>query len=159
MADLDYDLVWAIEAFSSAVDGFADPKLLTHNNHYITDSGISFEKEYSKLYDKLYSLCEIAVQKELVDEVRAEIESDQEDTYYFNEIVEELDYFAKEKAHEEVMYDVEVGDKVRLYNGNVRYVYSMDGNSLWVTPSRDTERGWSAQLSDVVEILEKGNEY
>ncbi len=155
----DYDLVWAIEALSSALDGFSDPKLLADNNHYITELGVDFNKEYNKLYDKLYSLCETAVQQGVVDAVRAEIENDKEDTWYFNEIIEDLDYQAKEKAHEDIMYDVEVGDKVKLYNGNIRYVHSIDGGWLWVTARPNEERGWSAQLSDVVEILEKAEEY
>ena len=154
----DYDLVWAIEALSSAVDGFSDPNMYAHNNHYITDLGINFDKEYSMLYDKLYSLCEIVVQKNIVDPVRSELESDKADTYYFDDIVEELDYFAKEKIHEDLMYSVEVGDKVRLHNGNVRYVHSIDGDWIWVTARPNEERGWSAQLHEVVEILEKNNE-
>lgn len=161
MAELDYDLVKAIEALTSILEGFDETDMdmdWVKNNPYISDIINENNKLYRKNYDALYTLCRIVVKQGIIDTIRQELKDDDFDTWYFDDIIDEIDYFAKEKAHEEVMYDVEVGDKVKLYNGNIRYVNDIDGNTLWVTPSRDTDRGWSAQLSDVVEILEKYNE-
>ena len=155
---LDYDLVWAIEAVSQVVDGFSCADTLPHINPYITDMKIDLSKEYDKYYDYLWSLCMTVVQQGVVEEVRAELVADDIEVYYFNEIIEDLNYQADEKAHEEVMYSVEEGDKVRLYNGNERYVVTIDGNSLWVSTKRGGPEGWHADLSDVVEILEKADE-
>lgn len=156
MGELDYDLVWAIESISQLVDGIVVANPTYRNNKYLNQLGIDFDKLYSKYYDTLYNLCEIAIKQGNVDAIRAELSED--DRYNFDELIKEIEYLSKEIEHEDLIYSVEVGDKVKLYNGNVRYVADIDDNTLWVTPSRDTDRGWSAQLSDVVEILEKYNE-
>lgn len=157
MADYDYKLAWAIEDLTRIVDSIAEADSSTINP-YLKDLGISIAEEYSRYYDLLYSLCEKAVSLGVVDDIRSEMESDEVSTFTFNDIIEEIEDAIADAKHQEIMYSVEEGDRVRLYNGNIFYVVSIDGNSLWVSNKRGGPEGWYADLADVEEIIEKNNE-
>ena len=150
--ELDYDLVWAIEYFSRILDSFATDTS-SGVNPYFEGLGVDLNREYDKYYNILYKLCEIAVKQGVVDDIR--LEMDATDAFYFNEIVDEIDYSAQDRVHEGVMDSIEIGDKVRLYNGSVRYVADIDGRSLWVTMRKGDSDGWAADIDDVEEIIEK----
>lgn len=150
----DYKLIWAIKAISQIVYGFADAHSFD-KNPYIQDLGVDIDGEYSRYYDCLWSLCEKVIELNMVDDVRSELQSEGFDDYAFNGIIEEIGYSNEAQAQEDLMYSVEEGDRVRLYNGEVYYVDSIDGNSIWVTKRRGDSEGWSADLSDVEDIIEK----
>lgn len=151
-----YDLTWAIEYCSqmlTAISNATDTK----------DYGLDSEADYNKYLKKLYDLYDIAAANNAVDQVLEELKSDGVDASDFIEIKEEDEYFKAQSEKEALAESVEVGDYVQLYNGNRHYVCSRDGRSLWVTDSRADRtnpyaRGWSADLYDVVKILERYEE-
>lgn len=162
MADYDaesYDLYQAIKSVSQLVDGIDEAEPSYKNNQYLKQLSVDFDKLYNTYYDVLYSLCEIAVKQDKVDYVREELKDDNVSDYNFNEIIVDIDYLSKEAEHEDLMYSVEVGDKVRLSNGNEFYVVSIDGNDLWVSKKKGGPEGRYADLHDVVEIIEPNNEW
>lgn len=161
MAEYDvesYDLYRAIESVSLLIDGIAEAEPDYKHNQYLKQFNIDFDKLSSTYYDVLYSLCEIVVKQGKVDYIRDELEDDNVSDHNFNEIIEDIDYRAKETEHEDLIYSVKVGDKVRLYNGSEFYVHSIDGMDIWVTKRRDEDRGWAYRLDDIIEIVEKGDE-
>lgn len=147
-----YGLVWAVEYCSKMLDGISDAP-------DTKDFGLDSDADYNKYFNKLYELYDIAVANNAVDQLIEELKEDKVDTYYIDDIKEEADYFKAEAEHEDLMYSVEEGDKVRLSNGNVFYVVSIDGNSLWVSTKKGGPEGWYADLHEVEEILEKNEEY
>lgn len=160
--DRAFQIYDAICSVCEAIDGFAESTLYSGENDVTKELGIpNFDKAYNAYYEYLYDLYDLAVKENVLNEVLGYIESDE--CSDFKEVCEEYEYEAKQAEHEDLMYSVEVGDKVRLFNGNEYYVADIDGNSIWVTNDKSMRnsidaRGWSAQLSDVVEILEKYNE-
>ena len=147
------DLVWAIEAVSAALDGLTDAEPLI-DGISISELDIDIPKDIKRYTDYLYKLYEIAQHQGILADVKQALKEDDANMYFFNEIDDELSYLAEEKAHEDIMYSVQEGDKVRLSNGNIFYAVSIDGNDLWVSKKLGDPNGWYADLSDVVEILE-----
>ena len=148
----------AICAICGALDGLAESTLISGENDITKELGIpSFDKAYNTYYNYLYDIYDLSVKENILGDV-LDLMSPGECSD-FTDVCEEMDYAAKEKEHEDLIYSVEVGDKVRLYNGNVRYVVDIDGTSIWVSDHRGGPDGWSAQLSDIVEIIEKNNEW
>lgn len=156
-ADFDfYGVVWAVEYCSKVLDGISDAP-------DTKDFGLDSNADYDKYYNKLYELYDIAIANDAVSQVIDELNSDGVDPYYFNEIKEEDEGFKKQSAQEELANSVEVGDYVRLRNGNKFYVCDREGRNLWVTNKKEDRtnldaRGWHADLYDIVEILERYNE-
>lgn len=148
-----YDLVCAVDYCTQLINALADAP-------DIKDFGIDSDADYNRYYNKLYDLYDIAVKNNVVNEVIQELKSDNiDDRGLFVEIKEEADYLKAQSDREELLDSIEVGDYVLLYNGNRRYVCRRDGRDLWVTDKEedrlnDYARGWSADLYDVVEILE-----
>ncbi len=131
------DVVYALDIGSGHTDNPIGKQL-----------GINFGKDYSKYWGYLYKLYDMLDAEGYLSEI---------DLYMYpalEEIADERAEEAETDAHEDIMYSVKEGDKVRLSNGTIRYVDSIDGNSLWVTQRRGDDTGWSADLYDVVEILE-----
>lgn len=114
---------------------------------------INLNKDFNRYWEYLNQLYDMLDAEGLItDDLLDEF-------FYLKEIsIERSDEIA-DAAHEEIMYSVEEGDKVRLSNGNVFYVVSIDGNSLWVSKKPGGPEGWHADLYDVEEILEKNSEW
>ena len=154
MSDHDlYCLAWAIEYCLQMANAAADAQ-------DTKDYGLNSTDDYNKYVDKLYELYEIAVTNNVVDQVIEEIKSDGVDESLFVEIKEEQEEYKAREEQEALARTVEIGDYVQLYNGNRRYVCSRDGRSLWVTDNKADRtdpyaRGWSADLYDIVKILER----
>lgn len=144
------DLVWAIEEATVVLNGLADAESV----NALAKFGVDIKADIRKYDAVIYDAYEMAEKQGVLQEVKDALKSDGADMYFFNEVDDELSYLAEAKAHEDIMYSVQEGDKVRLSNGNIRYVDSIDRNSLWVTQHRGDNMGWSADLYDVVEILE-----
>jgi hypothetical protein len=154
MSDNDfYRLVWATEYCLQMLYAIGDAK-------DTKDYGLDSDADYNKYLNKLYDLYDIAVTNDVVEQILEELKSDNIDAYEFIEIKEEQEGFKLQEEHIALANSVEVGDYVQLYNGNRRYVCSRDGRSLWVTDKESERtnpyaRGWSADLYDIVKILER----
>lgn len=144
------DLAWAIEEATSVLNGLADAESV----NALAKFGIDIKADIQKYEAVIYDAYELAKKQGILQEVKDTLKSDGADMYFFNEVDDELSYLAEEAAHEDIMYSVQEGDKVRLSNGNIFYVVSIDGNSLWVSKKPNGPEGWYADLNDVVEILE-----
>lgn len=157
MSDHDlYCLAWAIEYCLQMADAIGDAQ-------DTKDYGLDSNADYDKYVNKLYDLYEIAVNNGVVDQVIEEIKSDGVNESLFVEIKEEQEEFKAQEEQEALARTVEVGDYVQLYNGNRFYVCSKDGRNLWVTNNEADRtnpyaRGWSADLYDIVKILERYEE-
>lgn len=148
-----YHLSWAVEYCSQMLDAVC-------NAVDTKDYGLDSDADYDKYLNKLYELYDIAVKNGAVAQVIEELKSDNVNVTWFTDIRDEDEEFKARESQEELARSVNVGDYVRLYNGNCRYVCSRDGRSLWVTDkesdrTNDNARGWSADLYDIVEILER----
>lgn len=154
MSDNDfYRLVWATEYCLQMIYAIGDAK-------DTKDYGLDSDADYNKYLNKLYDLYDIAITNDVVEQILEELKSDNIDAYEFIEIKEEQEGFKLQEEHIALANSVEVGDYVQLYNGNRRYVCSRDGRSLWVTDKESERtnpyaRGWSADLYDIVKILER----
>lgn len=123
-----------------------------YNNTIAIALGIDYGADYNRYWNYLYSLYDLAESRGFLDEDMLE------DLPKFQEIAQERADELADNQHEDIIYSIEEGDKVRLYNGNVRYIVSIDGNDLWVSLRRGDPSGWYANRDDVVEILEKYDE-
>lgn len=146
------DLTWAIEAVSAALDGLTDAEPLIDGTD-TSELNIDISKDIKRYTDWLYKLYEIAQHQGVLADVKQALKEDGANMYFFNEVDDELSYLDAEKAHEDIMYSVQEGDKVRLSNGSIFYVVSIDGNDLWVSRKPGDPNGRYADLHDVVEIL------
>lgn len=149
-----YDTICDICAI---LDGFAECSMDNGENSVTKDLGIpnlmSTCRKYEGYLEDLYDL---AVDEQLLDNV-LDLMSPQE-CLQFRDVCEERDEDIRAKAHEDLIYSVREGDKVRLYNGDVFYVVSIDGNSIWVSKRPGGPEGWSADLDDIEEIIESADE-
>lgn len=148
-----YCLVWSIEYCLQMISAIGDAQ-------DTKDYGLDSDADYNKYLNKLYDLYDIAVTNGVVDQILEELKSDNVDASEFIDIKEEQEEFKLKEEQEALADSVEVGDYVQLYNGNRRYVCSRDGRSLWVTDKESERtnpyaRGWSADLYDIVKILER----
>ena len=148
-----YDLVWAIEYCCQVADAIA-------NSVDTTDYGLNSNEDYNRYINKLYDLYDIAASNNAVTQVIEELQSDNIDPSLFIEIKEENEYITESESQEELAMSVQVGDYVKLRDGRRLYVCSRDGRSLWVTDNvadraNPYARGWSADLYDIVEIIER----
>ena len=148
-----YGLLWAVEYCSEMLNAISDA-------HDSTDFGVDSEADYNKYLDKLYSLYDITIKNNVYDRIVEEMKEDDVYEGFFTDIKDEDDELKTYDAKEKLAESVEVGDYVRLYNGNCRYVCSRDGRNLWVTDkeadrTNSYARGWSADLYDIIEILER----
>lgn len=149
-----YHIAWAINILNQMIDACVDPGV--DNNPALI--GLDIDFNWTKYESAIYQLYETAEKLGIVDEVKEALREDEIDAYYFNEAEDDILSKREYDAQEDLMYSVRVGDKVRLYNGNVYYVADIDGNTMWVTSRLGDEQGWSAELSDVEEILESADD-
>ena len=111
--------------------------------------------------DDLY---DIAVENHILNDVLDFLEDYDADTTEFASIVEERQDEQEEAEHQAMIDSLDVGDKVRLYDGRELYVCNNDQfeyrHGCWVTDSRANRtnpdaRGWYADYADIVKIVEK----
>lgn len=152
-----FQIYEAICAVCEAINGLGEHQLVSGENEITKELGIpNFDKAYNTYYNYLYSLYNLSKKEGVLNDVLDLMASSE--CLDFKDVCEEEDEEDKALAHEDLVYSVEVGDKVRLYNGNIRYVVSIDGRDLWVSTKPGGPEGWYADLFDIEEIIEKGNE-
>lgn len=155
----------AVVGVCKVLDGFDQAQDNARNNEFNTKIGIpDYEESWRTYYSYLDKLYDIAVENHILNEVLDFLENYDADTSEFAEVVEERQNEQEEAEHQAMIDSLDVGDKVRLYDGRVLYVCDNDEfeyrHGCWVTDSRANRtnpdaRGWYADYADIVEIVEK----
>jgi hypothetical protein len=159
------ELSWAIMGVCKVMDGFDQAGDIARNNEFNSKLGIpDYNESWRTYYSYLDKLYDIAVENHILDKVLEYLADEEDDTTEFASIVEERQDEQKEAEHQAMIDSLDVGDKVRLYDGRVLYVCDNDEfeyrHGCWVTESRANRtnpdaRGWYADYADIVEIVEK----
>jgi hypothetical protein len=152
-----FEIYETICSICAAIEGFAECSIYKGENSVTKDLGIPNFISTCRTYDGyLEDLYDLAVDEQVLDEL-LDLMSPQE-CLPFREVCEEREEDIRAKAHEDLIYSVKEGDKVRLYNGGVFYVVSIDGKSIWISKRPGGPEGWSADLDDIEEIIESAEE-
>lgn len=155
----------AVVGVCKVLDGFDQAGDNARNNEFNSKLGIpDYDESWRTYYSYLDKLYDIAVENHILNDVLDFLEDYDADTSEFASIVEERQDEQEEAEHQAMIDSLEVGDKVRLYDGRVLYVCDNDEfeyrHGCWVTDSRADRtnpdaRGWYADYADIVKIVEK----
>ena len=155
----------AVVGVCKVLDGFDQAGDNARNNEFNSKLGIpDYDESWRTYYSYLDDLYDIAVENHILDKVLEYLEDEEDDTSEFASIVEERQDEQKEAEHQAMIDNLDVGDKVQLYDGRELYVCNNDQfeyrHGCWVTDSRANRtnpdaRGWYADYADIVKIVEK----
>ena len=155
----------AVVGVCKVLDGFDQAGDNARNNEFNSKLGIpDYNESWRTYYSYLDKLYDIAVENHILNDVLNFLEDYDADTTEFASLVEERQDEQKEAEHQAMIDSLDVGDKVRLYDGRVLYVCDNDEfeyrHGCWVTDSRADRtnpdaRGWYADYADIVKIVEK----
>lgn len=155
----------AVVGVCKVLDGFDQAGDNARNNEFNSKLGIpDYDESWRTYYSYLDELYDIAVENHILNDVLDFLEDYDADTTEFASIVEERQDEQEEAEHQAMIDSLDVGDKVRLYDGRELYVCNNDQfeyrHGCWVTDSRANRtnpdaRGWYADYADIVKIVEK----
>lgn len=155
----------AVVGVCKVLDGFDQAGDNARNNEFNSKLGIpDYDESWRTYYSYLDDLYDIAVENHILNDVLDFLEDYDADTTEFASIVEERQDEQEEAEHQAMIDSLDVGDKVRLYDGRELYVCNNDQfeyrHGCWVTDSRANRtnpdaRGWYADYADIVKIVEK----
>ena len=155
----------AVVGVCKVLDGFDQAGDNARNNEFNSKLGIpDYNESWRTYYSYLDKLYDIAVENHILNDILDFLEDYDADTTEFASLVEERQDEQKEAEHQAMIDSLDVGDKVRLYDGRVLYVCDNDEfeyrHGCWVTDSRADRtnpdaRGWYADYADIVKIIEK----
>ena len=151
-----YNLLQSIEYCCQMLNTIDDMELTgSAEENY----GVDSKADHTRYLNQLYTLYDVAKDAGVIDSILTDMKADNVDDYYFADICDEQSYIDEANAHEDLVYSARVGDKVRMSNGGIYYIADIDGNTIWITRQKDSGigLGWSANLSDINEILERGD--
>ena len=155
----------AVVGVCKVLDGFDQAGDNARNNEFNSKLGIpDYDESWRTYYSYLDDLYDIAVENHILNDVLDFLEDYDADTSEFASIVEERQDEQEEAEHQAMIDSLDVGDKVRLYDGRELYVCNNDQfeyrHGCWVTDSRANRtnpdaRGWYADYTEIVKIVEK----